>query len=154
MTAAPRVLCDEMLGRLARWLRLLGLDVAYVKGVDDDVLVEAAQREGRVLVTRDEALAARVPGSILVRSLDAAVQLREVLAVLGPPDPALRMSRCSLCNAVLEALPRAQAEGRVPPSVWAAHEAYWRCPSCDRVYWRGTHTARIEQDLRDLERGA
>lgn len=148
------LLCDEMLGRLARWLRLLGLDVAYLKGVHDDVLAEAAKREGRVLVTRDEALAARVPGSILVRSLDAGAQLREVLARLGPVDPALRMSRCSLCNSPLAALPREAAEGKVPDAVWASQREYWRCPTCDRIYWRGTHAEAIEAVLRELaERG-
>lgn len=150
----PPLLCDEMLGQLARWLRLLGLDVAYLTGVHDDVLVAAAREQARVLLTRDVALAARVPGSLLVRSLDPAEQLREVLGTLGPVDPALRMTRCSVCNALLEAVPRIAVEGRVPPSVWATQEAYWRCPHCARVYWRGTHAAAIEEALRGVERGA
>lgn len=146
-----RLLCDEMLGRLARWLRLAGLDVAYLQGVHDDVLAQTAREQGRILVTRDAALAARVPGSVLLRALDTDEQLAEVLAALpAKPDPALLLRRCSVCNTPLEAAPRAAVEGHVPPSVWAAQQAYWRCPGCARVYWRGTHARRIEAVLKEL----
>jgi len=79
-----RLLCDEMLGSLARWLRLLGVDVAYVQGVHDDVLAQQARDEDRVLVTRDAALAARVPGSILLRppSLDCPTAVGSILFLL------------------------------------------------------------------------
>lgn len=148
-----RLLCDEMLGSLARWLRLLGLDVAYRQGVDDDALLAQALAEDCLLLTRDEALAARAPPgrALLVRALDTDAQLREVVPALPePPSAAGVMSRCSLCNAALEEVGRAAAEGRVPPSVWEAHERYWRCPSCSRLYWRGTHAARIAATLEAL----
>ncbi|HEV8360530.1 MAG TPA: Mut7-C RNAse domain-containing protein [Candidatus Thermoplasmatota archaeon] len=152
-----RLLCDEMLGRLARWLRLLGLDVAYVQHVHDDELLRVAAAEDRLLLTRDEALAARAGGrAVLVRALEPEEQLREVVRSLAlAPDPAAIMSRCSLCNALLVAATRDQAAPHVPASVAAAHERYWRCPACDRYYWRGTHAVRIEAVLRDLagERG-
>lgn len=144
----PRLMCDEMLGRLARWLRLLGVDTACLKGVDDDAILAAAQREGRVLLTRDVALAARMPGALLVRALEPEAQLREAVQALGlQPDRARLMTRCSLCNAELVRAGRAEAEGHVPEAAFASHEAYWRCPGCRKWYWRGTHAVRIEERL-------
>lgn len=152
-----RLLCDEMLGRLARWLRLLGLDVAYVQHVDDATLLRVAAAEGRLLLTRDEALARAAQGqAVLVKALEPEAQLREVVLALGlKPDAAVMLSRCSLDNAALEEATKADAEGHVPPGVFAAHERYWRCPACARFYWRGTHTERIEAVLKALakERG-
>lgn len=149
-----RLLCDEMLGKLARWLRLLGLDTAYLQGVDDAELLRAAEAEGRVLVTRDAALATAAGArGVLVRALEPEAQLREVVQALGlRPDPALVMSRCSVCNAPLVEASAAQAS-RAPPSVAATHTRYWSCPSCERLYWRGTHAERIEAMARALARG-
>jgi uncharacterized protein len=153
-----RLLCDEMLGRLARWLRLLGLDVAYVQHVDDAELLRLADAEDRLLLTRDEALATRAgpERALRVRTLEPDAQLREVALALGlRPDPGLLLSRCSLCNTSLAPVTRAQAEGSVPPAVLASHDQFWTCPGCLKFYWRGTHTARIEEVLRGLpERGA
>lgn len=153
MSPQPRLACDEMLGKLARWLRLLGYDTTYARGRSDDEVLAAAHGEGRLLLTRDAALAARAPAgqALLVRSLASEEQLREVLAALpAPPGAALRLGRCTLCNTALAQASRAEAEGNVPPSVWAAHSAYWRCPACQHYYWRGTHAARIEAQLRAL----
>ena len=152
----PRVLCDEMLGRLARWLRLLGVDAAYVQGVTDDALLAEALRDARLLLTRDVALAARArDAALLVKALEPEAQVREVAAALGLAfDPALQMTRCSLCNGALVAASAEEARPHVPPAVAAAHAAYWRCPGCGKHYWRGTHAARIEATLRGLvERG-
>ena len=151
-----RLLCDEMLGRLARWLRLLGHDVAYLQGLDDDALLAQAVAEARLLLTRDAALAARAPPgqALLVRALEPEAQLAEVAQALpGVVAEAAELSRCSLDNALLAPLPRAQAEGRVPPSVWATRDEYWACPACHRVYWRGTHAARIAATLAALREG-
>jgi uncharacterized protein len=148
-----RLLCDAMLGRLAAWLRLLGHDVAYQQGIADDALLAQALAEHRLLLTRDEALAARAPPGVahLVLPMEPEVQLRAVAhafpAVVGEAAP---LTRCSACNSSLQVLPKAQAEGRVPPAVWASQEAYWTCPRCGRVYWRGTHAARIAATLQAL----
>jgi hypothetical protein len=149
--SAPLLLCDAMLGKLARWLRLLGYDTAYEADVADDTLLARAAAEGRILLTRDAALATRAPRALRVRSLEPEEQLREALRGLGlQPDPALLLSRCSVCNAPLLEATRAEAEGHVPASVLPRHERYWRCPRCARWYWRGTHAQRFEESLRAL----
>lgn len=153
-----RLVCDEMLGRLARWLRLLGHDVHYVQHVEDEALLRGALAEDRLLLTRDAGLVARAPPgkALFVQALDPEQQLREVAKALGlSPDPSLLLNRCSLCNTPLEAASRAEAEasGGVPPAVLASHDTYWRCPGCGKLYWRGTHVERIEATLRALREG-
>ncbi|MCA1814468.1 MAG: Mut7-C RNAse domain-containing protein [Halobacteriales archaeon] len=151
MPGPEPLLCDAMLGKLARWLRLLGFDTAYPGGdAHDDTLAAQARAEQRVLLTRDVALAQRVPRSVLLRSKDPEAQLREALLALGAPDPALRLTRCTLCNEPLRpAKPEEQA--RAPPSVRDGVSAYRTCPSCGQLYWRGTHVAAIERALRGLD---
>jgi len=147
-----KFLCDEMLGKLARWLRLCGLDVAYLQRLTDDDLLRAALQQERVLLTRDEELAARAgPRALLVRAKEPEEQLTEVVRALGLRlDEAALLSRCSLCNTRIVAMTPETVQQEVPPSVWAAQQAYWRCPTCHKVYWRGTHVERIEARLRAL----
>jgi uncharacterized protein with PIN domain len=145
--AAPRLLIDAMLGKLARWLRLMGFDATYLPDVDDIVLVRHARAEGRLLVTRDRGLAARRGvEALLIDSQDLEGQLNEVLSALGAPPPDA-IPRCTLCNEPLEELPHDAAEGRVPPYVWRTQETFSQCPVCRRVYWPGTHWEAIQEQV-------
>ncbi len=149
-TGTPRFLCDAMLGRLARWLRLLGYDTRYAD-LPDDALVALARAEGRVLLTRDTRLVRRadVGPHGFIRHDRVPEQLRQVTADfrLGP---ARAGTRCLRCNVVLEALPRAAAAGRVPPYVWRTQQQFTRCPACARIYWPGTHWDHMTQQLAGL----
>jgi len=145
-----KLLCDHMLGSLARWLRFLGYDTAYPEPGPDRTLIERARTEGRILLTRDKELAARVSGAIQIRSDNLEQQIREVAAVipLRLVDP---LSRCSLCNEVLVHAPLEDVKHLVPEGVLSRHHAFWRCPSCGRVYWQGTHWDKMVARLNDLD---
>ncbi len=148
--AEPRFVADAMLGRLARWLRLLGWDVAYDPGLGDRELARLAAREDRVLLTRDRGLLARriVRRGLLVRDDGVGRQLAQVLRDLGlDPDPARAWTRCSLCNTPTEEVPKESVAGRVPAYTYATHERFRRCPGCGKVYWGGTHRALACADL-------
>lgn len=150
----PRFLVDAMLGRLARWLVLLGYDAAFAggSGRSDLDLLEQARREGRVFVTRDR----RVPDTagvlkVVIEHSSYEEQLRQLAAELAlKPDPALRFSRCAACNEPLEDLPREEALPLVPPLVRTLGTPFWRCRRCGRLYWNGTHTERILETIRRL----
>jgi len=133
-----RLLCDHMLGSLARWLRFMGHDTAYPEPGPDRTLIERADAEGRILLTRDKELAGRAPGAVLIRSDRLEEQIREVATVLPLRviDP---LSRCSICNETLLAVSGDAVEAIVPERVRSRHRAFWQCPSCHRVYWRGSH---------------
>jgi uncharacterized protein with PIN domain len=144
-----KLLCDHMLGTLARWLRFMGYDTAYPGPLDDTELLLLADREDRVLLTRDKELASRSAAAIRVRSDDLEEQIREVASALELKvvDP---LSRCSLCNAVLVAARKEDVTDRVPAGVRARHETFWRCPSCGRVYWQGSHWDKMVARLSQL----
>ncbi len=160
---APRFLADAMLGRLARWLRILGYDAEYFPGEDDDLL-RLARRERRVLLTRDTRLLRRrsagvrppladtdpLPPHLFIQSDHVMEQLRQVVAALrlDPTVPPAR--RCACCNAVIEPRTKAEVFGLVPEFVWSHHETFWACPGCQRIYWAGTHRQRMEEAIRTL----
>lgn len=148
---APRFLADAMLGRLAKWLRILGYDAEYFPGEDDDLL-RHAQRDARILLTRDTQLLRRrgLPPHLFIQSDYVTEQLRQVVAALHL-DPAARPARrCVRCNAILEPRHKAEVAGLVPEFVWSHHEAFWVCPQCQRIYWAGTHRQRMEEAIQAL----
>ena len=148
---SPQLLADGMLGRLAKWLRILGYDTAYDPQLEDNELVRRARAEGRWLLTRDHELAGR-PGvhSLLIESEHLLTQLDQVRSRLGPAKGG-PFSRCPVCNAPLVEVSPQQVQGRVPPFVLHSHPRFHRCPSCDRIYWPGSHWRRMQEQLARFE---
>jgi len=134
-----------MLGRLARWLRLLGLDVFFRPDIGDAELVRRSIEEERLLLTRDRGLAEafRVSDLLLLRAEQPEAQLREVCAALDLERHFRPFSRCSLCNAELVSASPASVHGEVPERILRHERSFRRCPSCARVYWRGSHADRL-----------
>jgi hypothetical protein len=133
-----KFLCDHMLGTLAKWLRFLGYDTAYPGPLDDTALLELAQREGRVLLTRDKELASRGPETLGILSDRLDEQLQEVRRAFQI-TAANALTRCSVCNGQVARLGAEDVRGAVPESVLSRHTEFWRCPDCRRVYWKGSH---------------
>ena len=144
----PRFAADAMLGGLARWLRALGYDTSWEGGIDDDELVRRASAEGRMVLTRDAALARRRAGDAMlrIRADDPLDQLREVAARV-PLSEAAAFTRCTRCNVPLAPTTAAEEGDAVPSAVRADARELRRCPSCSRVYWEGSHTARMRAAL-------
>jgi uncharacterized protein with PIN domain len=150
MRLPPRLLADAMLGGLARWLRVLGLDVAYDPALDDAALVSLAAAEDRTILTRDRKLVERrlARNHLLITSGEVGAQIRQVIGALEvEPDPARLLSRCLRCNTPLAPLAAEQARERVPPYVARTRERFRECPACGRVYWAATHVARMRERL-------
>ena len=134
-----RLLADGMLGKLSKWLRLLGYDCAYDNVAGDPELARRARAESRVLLTRDRELAARRGlRALLIQSEILENQLRELQAALGPP-PHPPLSRCAVCNTALETAAPTEITARVPPYVLRTQAEFHHCPGCDRIYWPGSH---------------
>jgi uncharacterized protein with PIN domain len=154
--AAPSLLVDAMLGKLARWLRLGGYDAEFWREGSDEQLIAAAQDAGRLIVTKDHALAGRrAVTALLIEADDLDAQITEAraaLALLGAiPAP---FTRCAECNGPLVELSHADAQDLVPPYVWHTQTVFRRCSCCGRVYWRGTHWPNLEQRLNSRDEGA
>ena len=145
--AEPRFIADAMLGRLARWLRILGFDCAYESEIGDEDLVRRAAEEERIILTRDRRLPEewRVSGIHLVGSEDLREQLREVLCRFDLAGAVRLFSRCNECNHPLREAAESEVSARVPPHALATHDRFLECPACRRVYWEGSHTQRIRR---------
>lgn len=142
-----------MLGRLARYLRFVGCDTAYARGVTDDQLLECAKREGRVLLTRDRALSRRAPSAFLVTSPRIEEQWRAVRNAWPGVPVEVRFDRCSLCNGLLRAAdPGSLADARdIPPAARTGELRVFVCGECGHLYWEGSHTARIRAQIATWE---
>ena len=140
-----KFVADAMLGRLAKRLRLHGLDVLYDPAADDNAVLRRALEEGRTILTRDTGLASRplARNCLLIASDRVDEQEEQVLA--ATPREALRapLTRCSLCNGLLEPVDRDSVQNLVPDHVFRNTKTFVRCSACGRVYWQGSHAARM-----------
>jgi uncharacterized protein with PIN domain len=142
-----KLLLDGMLGRLAKWLRLLGYDTAYFPDLDDNELVRLARAKGRVLLTRDRELTRRRGLTcLLIESDELEEQLKQVISELNL-EAEQTFSRCPVCNTPLREVEKLSVKERVPPYVFRTKEHFSLCPGCDRIYWRGTHWARMREEI-------
>jgi len=136
-----------MLGTLAKWLRILGYDTLFDPALNDHQLVRLARAETRLLLTRDRQLAQRRGVRVLlVTSEHLDDQIRQVVVDLEL-EPSQAFSRCPVCNEPLELMDHSAAQARVPVHVAQTHETFKSCPACQRIYWRGSHRQRMEEQL-------
>jgi uncharacterized protein with PIN domain len=140
-----RFAADAMLGRLARWLRLLGFDCAYDPKITDEEIVRHAVLDSRTILTRDRSLPEEwwVPNIYVVREEEVRKQLVEVIQGFDLASCIRLFTRCNGCNRALNRVTRPDVSGRVSPRVLELHDVFSECRDCGRVYWEGTHTARI-----------
>lgn len=140
-----------MLGRLARWLRLLGADAESRPAGDDDELLARLRGTGRTFVTRHRRRAARLARLGLpvlpISADDLGGQLRETFARHALPPVECRFTRCGRCNTLLCAVDPAEAAAWVPPYVARTQHRFARCPRCGRIYWPATQPQRFARDL-------
>jgi uncharacterized protein with PIN domain/tRNA(Ser,Leu) C12 N-acetylase TAN1 len=145
----PRFLADQMLGRLAARLRLLGYDTLTVYDLADSEVTRLAAADGRILLTRDGALAKTLAVPVhYVAAAAPRAQLAEIIATFDlHPDPDRYFSRCTLCNEPVEPVAEADVHDRLPPRIRDRGLAFVRCPACAQIYWRGSHVERILAEL-------
>lgn len=141
-----RFIADAMLGRLAKHLRLRGIDVLCDAAFSGNEVIRRALEDGRTILTRDQALASRplAKACLLVRSDHLGEQMDQVLEAY----PALRntrpLTRCSRCNTFLSVVGRDSVLDLVPSHVMYHTDRFLRCDACGRTYWRGSHVVRME----------
>ena len=159
MSDTPRFIVDHNVGKLARWLRLMGYDARFFRRGADSELVAIALKEGRVIVTRDSRIMLRrlvTKGrlrALLVRSDRHQEQVRQLIADLQLDYRYNPFSRCLECNQPLLERKKAELKELVPPYVLKTQEQFRQCPSCGRIYWRGTHWRAMARRLEGLAGG-
>jgi len=155
-----RFIADSMLGRLARWLRILGYDTLYFPQIEDRLILKIAREEDRILLTRDTGLV-KVRGLkkfLLLEENDPSQQLKRVitafgLATAGESDGFMRipsLRRCPVCNTPLRWASKDEAKDKVPDYVHNTVEDFKYCTGCYKFYWKGTHPEMAHKKLQEV----
>ena len=151
-----RFIVDVNAGKLAKWLRMMGYDTLFFNGTDDGSMVKLALAQGRTVITRDtEFMKRRAVSSghvkaLLVSGDDPAAQMQAAIETLGLDKDHKPFSRCLECNVELSRRDKNEVTGSVPSRVYCLQEQYMQCPSCRRIYWRGTHWAAMNRKLNEF----
>ncbi len=136
-----KFVADVMLGKLARFLRMMGQDVLYFEKAEDNFLIYVAKESNRVLLTRDtrlwkDAVSAKAK-SLLLRSNYVKEQVKEVFEATKIKP--VRARNCPSCNGALKKKAKYEIEGLVPEFVWNRNSDFWMCERCGKIYWSGSH---------------
>ena len=142
---------DASLGKLAKWLRLLGFDTFYSQNISSDKFIEFGKN--RILLTRTERIRVqnRSYKLIFIQSNDPFEQLKEVIQALGLAlGDTHPFSRCIRCDSLIHPVDKDTVRDRVPDYIWETYETFQRCNQCKRIYWSGSHTKRCRETIEKL----
>ncbi len=156
MPANLKFIADGMLGKLVRWLRIMGQDVKYSICFNDENLIGFAKKEKRVLLTRDFELYQRSISKGLaafyIEGEDEAERLAELSKRFAfPLKFNFETSRCPKCNARLRSTPKERVTNKVKKNTYENYDDFWLCPRCKQVYWQGAHWRRIQATIGKAE---
>ena len=143
-----RFVADVHLAKLAKYLRLLGIDTLYFTHIEDSELIDISNREQRWILTKDRELSQRAPRALLIKSNLLKEQLREVLKRFEPKTSPF--SRCLKDNAILEKVEKKEVLEYLPPKVKEFYEEFWRCGECGRIYWHGSHYEKMKSFIDEV----
>jgi uncharacterized protein with PIN domain/sulfur carrier protein ThiS len=147
-----RFVVDCNLGRLARYLRLLGLDCLYRNDFDDDTVSRISQQQRRIVLTRDRRLLHRkiITHGLYVRAVKPKEQVKEVLQRLDLHGAVQPFTRCTCCNGLLKAISKQTVDHRLEPKTRRYYNDFLQCEQCGQVYWQGSHHERAKRLVREL----
>ena len=155
MANDAQFVADAMLGKLTKWLRVMGIDVMYDPAAIDVQLLQCAERRGRILLTRDRRLMRRRGPAqrLYIESDYYHEQVRQVVQAFRLAESIQVFSRCLQCNTLLRAIAKQFVVERVPPHVHATQMTFKHCAICDRLYWGGTHRDNMLRQLQAMLSG-
>jgi hypothetical protein len=152
-----KFIVDNNVGKLARWLRLIGYDTLLFKQKDDGQMIKIALSENRVILTKDAQFMKRrlvTNGklkTIHIKQDDPKLQVQEVVKTLNLNYQFKPFSLCLECNRALVARNKEEVKNLVPARVFETQTQYTQCPACHRIYWPGTHWQAMVKKLQDLQ---
>jgi len=141
----PKFIADVHLGRLARYLRMLGFDVLYKNNFDDDEIVKISLDKKRTILTKNRRLLKRndVTHSYWVRGDKIKEQVVEIINRFDLKKLIKEFTRCTECNSILKSISKSEIINKLPPKVSDSQKSFSICPSCKKLYWKGTHHQRM-----------
>ena len=154
-----KFIVDNNVGKLAKWLRIMGYDTIFFNGRDDSRMIATALAEDRVILTRDTQIMRRrlvTSGqlkAILIKGDQAEQQMHQVIDTLKLDCHFRPFALCLECNQPLLERSKQQVKDLVPPYVFQTQSQYMECPACHRIYWRGTHWQAMTKKLEKFMTG-
>jgi len=142
---------DAMLGNVARKLRLLGYDSKYFADITDEKLINTAKEEDRIIISRDESLVKKSQKigmkPIFITKDDEIEQFYEILDHVDLDVFQIdgNTARCPKCNSTTEHVDKISIKDMVPKNVYDKNEKFWKCKSCNKLYWEGTHIRNLQK---------
>lgn len=151
-----KFLLTKELGRLAKWLRILGFDAEYFDNSNHSALIIKALKDDRVILSRNQHLPKHTGIQIiLVHAEEIRHQISEAVKTLHLEiNKDIMFTRCILCNTLLEPILKVNVQDKVPEYVFKTQEDFITCPKCNRIYWRGTHWGNVQRCLEEIEGGS
>lgn len=149
-----KLLCDQMLGSLAKWLRILGYDTFYANSeITDKELLTIAKNENRIIISRDKELikmGKKINIKVLeIKNTKLDDQIFQVLDLIEINKKSL-LSRCTLCNNPLKTIEKIEVKGKVPKKVFDNNNKFWFCEKCNKFYWTGSHFDNINERIKKI----
>ena len=148
-----KFICDDNLGKLAKWLRTLGYDTLFYSTMSDQQLIKKALDQGRTILTLDNNLIQMkaVQNYLLIKSDQPLEQLKEVVSHFKlKKDEESFFTRCLVCNTPLEEIEKEKIKDRLYPYVYKTQEHFVYCSTCDKIYWSATHMDHMKEKLRKV----
>lgn len=147
-----RFFADVNVARLVRWLRAAGLDTAWEDAIPDADLVRRAIEEKRWVLTLDKLLPKEFHADniLLLDSEDPFKQFEQVVRHFEIEKPEEFFTRCLVCNTPLEEIAAEEITEDLPPNVLEDHEVFYLCPACDKIFWQGSHTRRMREEIENF----
>lgn len=147
-----RFILDAHLGKLAKYLRMLGFDTLYQNDFGDREIIDIARKENRIILTRDKLLlrAKKVDHGYYVRETEKHAQLIEIVQKFDLFSQFRSFTRCMTCNAELVRRDKREIEDKIDADTARIFKEFFYCPSCDKVFWKGSHFERMERLILSL----
>jgi uncharacterized protein len=137
----PKFICDVHLGRLARYLRMMGFDAYYKNDLSDEEIVKISLKDKRAILTKDRGILKRneVTHGYFIRATKVEEQVKEVIRRFNLQKEIKEFTRCLECNTELTKIAKEKIAGKLPQKVNQSQEEFFSCPGCGKLYWKGTH---------------
>lgn len=146
-----KFIADCHLGKLAKYLRIMGVDTLFFPHIDDDELIMLANEEKRIILTRDRELSQRKNAPVLfLEPTDTKAQLKTLIHCYRLNEHPAPFSRCIVCNSPLQVIEKSKIEERIPEKVKKYFDYFEYCPLCDRIYWKGDHYRHMMEFLEQV----
>jgi len=147
-----KFIADIMLGKLAKWLRIVGIDVIYSNKMNDEELIKISLNTDRILLTRDRKLSEdkRLKKIIMIENEHIEEQFKEFFEKTKI-SPSKLFSRCLICNEPLQIVEdKRMIKDKVPKYTYLTNDVFSICQKCGKIYWKGTHRENMEKRLKEL----